>query len=199
MSTTARRRPVEAIATRTRRSTECEERVRKALTKLRKTGLPFTVEEVCERAGVGKTFIYDKRRPEITKMVIDARDASQLTAIRRASEAEAGAAAESASWRSRALNAEAELKRLRVETRANEARINDLIGQLFDPEGVHLADENARLRRELERLAVQLTTTRTEISVVSRSLQASRAAVIREQERNLHLIDANPLQGNGSS
>lgn len=195
MSTALRRRPVEAIAARTRRSTECEERVRKALTKLRKTGLPFTVEEVCERAGVGKTFIYDKRRPEITKMVLDARDASQLAASGRVAEADA---AESISWRARALNAEAEVKRLRVEARGNEARINDLTGQLFDPEGVHLADENARLRRKVDELVLQLTTLRTEASIVNRSLQASRAAVIREQERNLQLVDRNPVQSNRS-
>jgi len=38
-----RRRPVEAIQQRTRRSVECEQRVRKALAKLTKTGAPFTV------------------------------------------------------------------------------------------------------------------------------------------------------------
>jgi hypothetical protein len=61
-----RRRPVEAIEHRMGRSAECERRVRRALTKLTRTGVPFTVENVCEFAGVGKTFIYDKRRPYMT-------------------------------------------------------------------------------------------------------------------------------------
>jgi hypothetical protein len=43
------------------------------LVKLTKTGAPFTVENVCDLAGVGKTFIYDKRRPELTKAVLAAR------------------------------------------------------------------------------------------------------------------------------
>jgi hypothetical protein len=64
-----RRRPVEAIAHRTSKSADCEQRVRKALPKLVKTGAPFTVENVCDLAGVGKTFIYDKRHPELTKTV----------------------------------------------------------------------------------------------------------------------------------
>ena len=34
--------------------------MRKALAKLTKTGAPFTIENVCNLAGVGKTFIYDK-------------------------------------------------------------------------------------------------------------------------------------------
>ena len=71
-----RRRPVEAIARRTSASIECGHRVRKTLRKLVKTGAPFTVENVCDLAGVGKTFIYDKRRPELTRAVLTARDAS---------------------------------------------------------------------------------------------------------------------------
>ena len=46
--------------------------MRKALTKLTKTGAPFTVENVCDLAGVGKTFIYDKRHPELTETVLAA-------------------------------------------------------------------------------------------------------------------------------
>ena len=79
-----RRRPVEAIEHRLSRSVECERRVRKALSRLTKTGAPFTVEDVCGLAGVGKTFIYDKRRPELTRVVLAARDASQNSATCRA-------------------------------------------------------------------------------------------------------------------
>ena len=81
MDAKIRRRPVEAIAQRASRSVDCERRVRKALAKLTKTGAPFTVENVCDLAGVGKTFIYDKRRPELMQMVLTARDASQAAVI----------------------------------------------------------------------------------------------------------------------
>ncbi|WP_425005034.1 hypothetical protein [Mycolicibacterium sp. S3B2] len=43
MGTKTRRRPVEMIEHRATTSAECEQRVRKALTKLTKTGAPFTV------------------------------------------------------------------------------------------------------------------------------------------------------------
>ena len=98
---TKRRRPVEAIEHRMSRSAECELRVRRALTKLTRIGAPFTVENVCDLAGVGKTFIYDKRRPELTRVVLAARDASQ-TVINERTETKLDN--ETASWRERAIN-----------------------------------------------------------------------------------------------
>ena len=77
IGTRKRRRPIEAIEQRTRRNVECQRRVRNALAKLTKTGAPFTIENVCDLAGVGKTFIYDKRHPALTAAVLAARDASQ--------------------------------------------------------------------------------------------------------------------------
>src|SRR5215208_1714926 len=105
------RRPIEAIEQRARSSTECERRVRRALTKLTNTGAPFTVENVCALAGVGKTFIYDKRHPELTVAVLAARDASRATTTTRAEDKVDQA---NASWRERALNAEAIAKTLRT-------------------------------------------------------------------------------------
>jgi len=133
--TNKRRRPIEAIEQRSRRSVECEQRVRKALNKLTKTGAPFTVENVCTLAGVGKTFIYDKRHPDLTKIVLTARDASQVLTTARAEDKLDQA---TASWRERALNAEALAKTLRAQVKERDARITDLTGQLYDPDGTHL-------------------------------------------------------------
>ena len=83
-ATMTRRRPVEAIEKRTDRGRECEQRVRKALGKLAKTGIPFSVKDVCDLAGVGKTFIYDRRHPELTQAILDARNASQIATTTRA-------------------------------------------------------------------------------------------------------------------
>ena len=132
---------MEAIAQRGGRSIDCERRVRKALAKL--TGAPFTVENVCDLAGVGKTFIYDKRRPELTRTVLTARDASQAAVNRRAEDRREE---DTASWRERAVNAEALAKTLREAIKQRDDCIADLTGQLYDPSGTHLADENARLR-----------------------------------------------------
>ena len=177
-----RRRPVEAIEQRTRRSTECEQRVRKALAKLTKTGAPFTIENVCELAGVGKTFIYDRGHSELTKMVLHARDASQATNTRRA---EQQLDKDTASWRERALNAEALAKTLRVAVKERDARLADLTGQLYDPDGTHLADENARLRDLILTLNQNLHQAQLENGRLRRSLEGARANVKRERERNV--------------
>lgn len=183
MNANTSRRPVEAIESRNQRSLECEEKVRKTVARLVKTGLPFTVEEVCRRSGVGKTFIYDKRRPELTHLVIEARDTSQHTAPAAVDD---GVAA--TSWRTRALNAEGHVKQLRNDVRERDHRISDLIGQLFDPEGNHLAEENTRLREQINALNVQMTKLRNDYAVAQRSLNASRASMRREQERNLAVV-----------
>lgn len=185
MSLKTPRRPVEAIESRNQRSIECEMKVRKTVARLIKTGLPFTVEEVCRRSGVGKTFIYDKRHPELTRLVVDARDTSHHTAPAAAADDAAAA-----SWRTRALNAEGHVKQLRKDVRERDHRISDLLGQLFDPEGNHLAEENTRLREQINGLTVQMTKLRHDFAVAQRSLHASRASMRREQERNLAVVQA---------
>ena len=188
-NTNKHRRPVEAIEQRARRSKECEQRVRKALTKLTKTGVPFTVENVYQLAGVGKTFIYDKRHPELTKTVLAARDASQVAATTRA---ERNVDEQTASWRERALNAEALSKKLRADIKDRDARIAELTGQLYDPDGTHLADENARLRDLLVTLNKNLHEAQLESHTLRRSLDGARANVKRERERNVTHLFADP-------
>jgi protein-disulfide isomerase-like protein with CxxC motif len=180
-----KRRPVEAIARRSITSLDCERRVRKALTKLTKAGAPFTVENVCELAGVGKTFVYDKRRPELTRAVLAARDASQRTnieGVQRSCDHDAG------SWRERAINAEALAKFLRTAIKERDERISDLTGQLFDPEGNHLAEHNTELRRLLATMSENLRKAEGENANLRRSLTAARANVTRERERNISVL-----------
>ena len=172
------RRPVEAIEHRTRTKRRMRAAGAKALTKLTKTGAPFTVENVCDLAGVGKTFIYDKRHPELTKRFSHARDASQVTTTSRAEE---HIDEDTASWRERALNAEAIAKTLRAAVKERDARIADLTGQLYDPDGTHLADENARLRDLVLTLNRNLQQAQLESSRLRRSLDGARANVKRER------------------
>jgi hypothetical protein len=182
-----RRKPVEAIEHRTKLSAELELRVRKALTKLVKTGAPFTVEDVCNLACVGKTFIYDKRRAELTSAVLAARDASQREVM---TTAERDIDAKTASWRERTMNAESLAKELRAFVKERDARIAELTGQLYDPEGSHLADQNAELRKLVQTLNHSLLGAETENRELRRSLDASRANVRRERERNVTLIQS---------
>lgn len=185
MAANTRRRPVAAIEQRSRTSTDCEKRVRRALTKLAKTGAPFTIENVCDLAGVGRTFIYDKRRPELARAVLTARDASQATGAARA---EQTLDSDTASWRERALNAEAVVATLRAAVRDRDARISDLTGQLYDPDGNHLVEENAELRTLLATLNKNIIQANSENRALRRSLDGARANVKRERERNVAQI-----------
>jgi hypothetical protein len=177
-----RRRPVEAIEHRTRRSIDCERRVRAALVKLVRTGAPFTVENVCALSGVGKTFIYDKRRPDLMNAVLTARDAAQAKSSSRGTKLLAD---QQVSWRERTLNAEALAKQLRDVLKEREARIGDLTGQLFDPNGAYLAEQNAELRQMVSSLHQGLRSAEAEIGKLRRSLDGARANVKRERERNV--------------
>jgi hypothetical protein len=185
------------MVTKTRRSIDCERRVRKALAKLTKTGAPFTVENVCDLAGVGKTFIYDKRRPELMHIVLTARDASQAAVIRRAEDRRDD---DTASWRERAVNAEALATTLREAIKQRDARIVDLTGQLYDPSGTHLAEENTRLRELIKTLSTNMQRAHQEIDSLRRSLDAARAKVKRERERNVTQLFASdgPLRRDGA-
>ncbi|MFE3029568.1 hypothetical protein [Nocardia tengchongensis] len=185
MAPSTRRRPVEAIEERARTSSDCEKRVRRALTKLAKTGAPFTIENVCDLAGVGRTFIYDKRRPELTKAVLAARDKSQAASAERAANA---FDRDAASWRERALNAEALIATLRAAIKERDDRISDLTGQLYDPDGNHLAEENSKLRSLIAALNTNLTEANADNRALRRSLDGARANVKRERERNVRLI-----------
>ena len=181
-ATTNRRRPMEAIEKRAHRSVECEQRVRKALGKLARTGVPFTVKDVYDLAGVGKTFIYDRRHPELTQTILDARNASQIATTIRA---EQSIDERNSSWRETALNAEAHAKKLKADLTERDSRIADLIGQLYDPNGVHLVDENARLRGLLAVANQNLRDAHIEVQTLTRSLDAARANVKRERQRNV--------------
>lgn len=177
-----RRRPIEAIEKRTARSAECERRVRRALSKLVNTGAPFTVENLCDLAGVGKTFIYDKRRPELTAAILAARDTARAVEAECAEQRYDGA---ELVWRERAINAESLAKSLRAALKERDTRIADLTGQLYDPDGNHLIDQLTELRHMIETLSHKLRLTEIENGKLHRSLDAARMNVKRERERNV--------------
>jgi hypothetical protein len=178
-----RRRPVEMIAGREATSEECERKVRKALAKLVKTGAPFSVEDVIALSGVGKTFIYDrKRRPKLTDAVLMARDASHVLVVQQI---DSRTERQMASWRERATTADALAKRLREVIKERDARISDLTGQLYDPDGTHLADENTQLRTLILGLNENLRKAQIENQKLRRSLDGSRSNLKHERERNV--------------
>ena len=63
--------------------------------------------------------------------------------------------------------------------------ISDLTGQLYDPDGNHLAEQNAELRNLVLTLNQNLRNAELENNKLRRSLDAARANVKRERERNV--------------
>jgi hypothetical protein len=147
------------------------------------------------RAGVGKTFIYYKRRPELTAAVLAGRDASQNRTTERA---EQRLHNETTSWRERAINAEALAKTLRATVQERDARISDLTGQLYDPDGSHLEERNAELRQMVATINHKLRQAEIENGKLRRSLEAARANVRHERERNVALIGSQEYWKPGS-
>ena len=91
--------------------------------------------------------------------------------------------ADTASWRERALNAEAVAKALRDAVKERDARITALAGQLYDADGIHLVDENTRLRDLVATLNANLQRAQMVNANLQRSLDAARVNVNRERER----------------
>ncbi|MFG2025618.1 DUF6262 family protein [Streptomyces sp. NPDC048825] len=128
--------------------------VEQAIGQLRRERGRLTVRAIAERAGVSATFLYENH---------DARNLVQQAAAnskRRRDQAATEAHEQiEASWRERALNAEAELTRTQKEVFSQRQRIGELMGQLRDfdqmvpGESVQaLTTENTTLKRRVHQL-----------------------------------------------
>ena len=67
-----------------------------------------------------------------------------------------------------------------------------MTGQLYDPDGTHLADENAKLRDLLAALNKNLRQAQIENNTLKRSLDGARANVKRERERTVTQLFGDP-------
>jgi hypothetical protein len=79
-----------------------------------------------------------------------------------------------------------------ADIRDRDARITDLTGQLYEPDGTHLADENARPRDLLVTFNKNLQEAQLESKTLRRSLDGARANVKRERERERERHDPLP-------
>jgi hypothetical protein len=75
--------------------------------------------------------------------LLAARDASQNGSVTPAAQ---NNNKDIALWRERAIIAEALAKNLQAAVKDRDAKVRGLIGQLYDPEGRHRGEENAKLR-----------------------------------------------------
>jgi hypothetical protein len=84
---------------------------------------------------------------------------------------------------------------LRDAVRERDTRITALAGQLYDADGIHLVDENARLRDLIATTNANLQRAQLENANLQRSLDAARANIKRERERNVAQLFPEALSG----
>jgi hypothetical protein len=110
----------------------CQEQTRQkiaqvetAITQLRRERGRLTVRAIAARAGVSATFLYEnsQARTRVQAAIADSRSRHDQSAVETHERIEA-------TWRERALNAEAELTRAQKEIFAQRQRIGELMGRL---------------------------------------------------------------------
>ena len=143
-----------ANAARHRQTAQKLAQVHTAIGQLRRERGRLTVRAIAERAGVSATFLYENT--EARELVKNAVAGSRSRHDREAQQEHERI---EASWRERALNAEAELTRTQKALFAHRQQIGDLMGQLRDTEQMvpgesvqTLLTENTQLKRQVQQL-----------------------------------------------
>ncbi|MGW3690588.1 DUF6262 family protein [Streptomyces sp. NPDC005125] len=148
-------RSTEAAAAARRRQTEQKlAQVTTAIAQLRRERGHLAVRAIALRAGVSSTFLYENA--EARALVQNAVSASRSRHDRQAHQQHENI---EATWRERALNAEAELTRTQKEVLSQRQRIGELMGQIRDfdqrvpGESVQaLVTENTTLKHRVHQL-----------------------------------------------
>jgi chromosome segregation ATPase len=143
-----------AIAARRQQTKDKITRVERAIGQLRRERGRLAVRAIAERADVSATFLYEN--PEARALVQQAVTDSKSRHDRRTSEKHEQI---EASWRERALNAEAELTRTQNDVLTQRQRIGELMGQLRDIDQMvpgesvqQLTTANTTLKRRLQQV-----------------------------------------------
>ncbi|MEY9839360.1 DUF6262 family protein [Streptacidiphilus sp. EB103A] len=143
-----------AIEARRRQTEQKLSQVTTAIGQLRRERGRLTVRGLATRAGVSATFLYEnaEARALVKNAVADSRSRHDIHQQQQHDQVEA-------TWRERALNAEAQLTRTQNEVFTQRERIGELLGQLRDfdqmvpGESVQaLVTENTTLKHRVQQL-----------------------------------------------
>ncbi|MEV7213702.1 DUF6262 family protein [Kitasatospora cineracea] len=143
-----------AIAARRRQTQQKLDQVAAAIAQLRRERGRPTVRGIAQRAGVSATFLYEntEARALVSNAVADSRSRHDRHTQQQHDQIEA-------TWRERALNAEAELGRTQKEVLAQRRRIGELMGQIRDFDQMVPGDsvqaliaENTTLKHRVQQL-----------------------------------------------
>ena len=150
----------------------------KAVRALGRTGAPVTRVVVAQLAGVSRSFTYEN---DAANQMIAA--AQARTDARAEDRIERRTAQQEASWRERALNAEAEIRNLRRELLTQRQLVSDLLGQLREPDGTWIEEDRNHLRQQNEHLLSERNQLLLERNELQRRLDGARANISRLHER----------------
>ncbi|WP_405435380.1 DUF6262 family protein [Streptomyces avidinii] len=183
-----------AIAARRQQAKDKITRVEKAIGQLRRERGRLAVRAIAERAEVSATFLYENAdaRALVHQAVTDSKSRHDRRTSEKHEQIEA-------SWRERALNAEAELTRTQNEVLSQRQRIGELMGQLRDIDQMvpcesiqHLATENTTLKRRIQQvtqehraLQERLEGARTNLRFGDKRIADLEAQLLQAQQPNL--------------
>jgi len=167
------------------------DRVKDVLEEMIKRRSPITVAAVARASDVSRTFLYE--HPAARMMV---REAMSRAAGRRAQSRQADQEELEASWRERALNAEAALKAANTEILAQREQIAELLGQIRDLRSewtqediARIVTDNGALRRQVrdlstenKSLASKLSAARQNLRFTDKRLAELEAQVVEQSE-----------------
>lgn len=163
-------RTAAALQSRRRSAEAAVDRVRDAVTRLRREKTPISVAAVARRADVSRTFCYDnpQARAAIAAAMAEAGERRGQLLVEQDDEREA-------TWRERALNAEDGLKAAHAQIRTQRVRIGELLGQIRDLEAewteeaiLRITTENTTLKQRVRQLTADNRT-------LDERLQAARS------------------------
>lgn len=181
-------RTAAAILARRQDTEQKLDRVREAITVLRRQKAPITPAALARRAGVSRTFLYENT--DARALIADA--LTRASGQRARDEAEQDAQQE-ASWRERALNAENALKATHTEIRAQRARIAELMGNIRDLEQQWSTEDIQRINTENTTLKQRVRQLSQDNRTLDERLQAARSNG-RFQDRKIAQLEAQLAQ-----
>ena len=183
MSTGPQPRTAAANAARRAATQAKVQRVRDAIAQLRGHEQPITYPAVALRATVSRTFLYEN--PDARALVTGA----IATGTRQRVQAAADGTQQEASWRERALNAEAALKAAHAEIRAQRDRIATLMGQARDAENEWAPQAIGQITTENTTLKQRVRQLTQDNRALQERLQAARSNV-RFADRRIAQLEA---------
>ncbi|MCM1947735.1 DUF6262 family protein [Streptomyces sp. G2] len=182
-----------AIAARRDQTRRKLDQVATAIGQLRRERHRLTVRAIAQRADVSATFLYEntEARALVQNAVTDSRSRHDRQAQAQHDQVEA-------TWRERALNAEAELTRTQKEVLAQRQRIGELMGQVRDFDQMvpgeslqALTSENATLKQRVQQLTREHRT-------LQERLEGARSN-LRFAEKRITALEVEILEATGNT